>query len=183
MLIDAGPQATPSRDDARTRLKTRLLNAYGAMLMIAFAAILVGVFSILDIANVASEQTAHSRVTLESTDTMKLKLDALSAEWFDRAVSGSPPDPGRTARATGAFRAALASARRHATGVEDRRLVATIEREFEPLAAALARAEAGSLDPAVPLLFERVRALCVELSSVNFASLERTTSGARDRAR
>jgi NtrC-family two-component system sensor histidine kinase KinB len=174
-----------ARDDARARvrLRTRLLNAYGAMLMIAFAAIVVGVYSILDIANVAAAQTARSRVTLAASDTMMLKLGDLAADWFDRAVSGRPPDPGRTARLTQAFRTALASARAEAAEPTEARLVGAIGREFEPLAATLERAELGSLDPTVPLLFERVRALSAQLASANMAALEATTQAARDRAR
>lgn len=165
-----------------TRIRSRLLNAWGAVLLVALAALAVAVFSALDIARTNAAAVESARTRLEASTSLWERLGDLEGALFDRAVSGRAPAPERLAELGAAVARALGEA--EAAGEHDRELLATLRHEFGLVLDAVRRAspQDASLDPALPLQFERTRALCVELARRHLDAVEASAAAARERA-
>jgi two-component system, NtrC family, sensor histidine kinase KinB len=165
----------------RLQLRTRLFIAYGAVLLVALAAIATAVFTTVDNARVSAEAVRRSSEGVRNSTRIWQLVGDIGNELFDRSITGRY-DAANIARIEHEIRDSLATARKLAQGDPDSRArVGRIGADFDALVDAYGGADTG-LDPAVPVLLARARDGSIELTQGSSAILEDTTRTAYERA-
>jgi len=162
----------------RARLRTRLFVAYGAVLLVALAAIAIAVFTTVDNARVAAEAAQRSSATIRHSTRLWQLLSDFGAELYEEAVGGTP-DAAELARLERAIRGELGEVRRLAgddAGAAGR--TTEVERDFD----AMLDARRSSGASVVPTALARARAGSIELTRANLERLNESTFAAHERA-
>ncbi|HVF35804.1 MAG TPA: ATP-binding protein [Candidatus Saccharimonadia bacterium] len=166
----------------RLRLRTRLVIAYGAVLLVALAAIATAVFTTVDNARASAEAVRVSSEGIRNSNRVWKLLGDLGTELFERSVTGQY-DARNIARIEREVREALAAARGLSGGQRSEPLIARVAADFDALVDAYQRIgpEAG-LDPALPLLLARARDGSIEMTHASLGVLDESTRVAHARA-
>ena len=168
----------------RLRLRTRLFIAYGAVLLVALAAIATGVFTTVDNARTSAEAVEHSSAAIRNATRVWQLLGEIGLELFKRADGHVFEDDARLERLEREVEDSIVAARQLARGDEPSlALIAGVDRTYRALAASYHATPPGEpLGPEIAALIDAARGSSIALTRESLSHLDDSTYVAHQRA-
>lgn len=168
----------------RLRLRTRLFIAYGAVLLVALAAIATGVFTTVDNARTSAQAVERSSAAIRNATHVWQVLGEIGLELLKREERHRFADDARLDRLERELERSIASARGLARDDEPSlALVAGVERTYRALVDAYRATPPGRpLGPEIAALLDAARASSIALTGESLSHLDDSTTGAHQRA-